>query len=257
MRWNSNYIDRFSNLTSRNLLIAVHDVLATLAAVLGSFILRFSYDAFDARLPLLLQILPPFILFSVVVCFAFNLTTTKWRFISFPDVVNIVRASTVLAIALLVLDYILIAPDVYGSFFFGKITIILYWFLQIFFLSGLRFAYRYFRFTRSLNKARAGDAAPTLLIGLAADAEIFLRGFESGATKQLWPVGILSPSRSDRGQLIRGTPVLGGPDDLKEVVEDFAQRERPIRRLVMAPSAFDPSANPENLFQIEIGRAHV
>ena len=41
-----------------------------------------------------------------------------------------------LAVSLLVLDYILVAPNFYGTFFFGKITIVLYWFLQMFFLGG-------------------------------------------------------------------------------------------------------------------------
>lgn len=236
---------RFSNLTTRNLLIAIHDALATTAAVLASFFLRFSNDSFGDRLPLLLTILPPFIVFSVIICFAFNLTTAKWRFISLPDVFNIVRVATILTVALLILDYIFVAPNVHGSFFFGKVTIILYWFLEVFFLSALRFTYRYFRYTRSRNKARAVDAAPTLVIGVAADAEILLRAFESGAIKQIWPVGILSPSSADRGQLIRRTPVLGSIDDLEDVVNDFARREKPIKRVVMTPSAFAPDVSPD------------
>ena len=59
-----------------------------------------------------MRILPYFLVFSVVVCYLFNLTTTKWRFISLPDALNILRAATVLALALLVLDYILVAPNV-------------------------------------------------------------------------------------------------------------------------------------------------
>ena len=53
-----------------------------------------------------------------------------------------------LTLGALVLDYIFVAPNVHGTFFFGKVTIILYWFLEVFFLSALRFAYRYFRYTR-------------------------------------------------------------------------------------------------------------
>ena len=59
-----------------------------------------------------------------------------------------------MAVSLLVLDYVLVAPNVYGEFFFGKITIVLYWFLQLFFLAGSRVAYRYFRYTRTLVHAR-------------------------------------------------------------------------------------------------------
>ncbi|MCR6737139.1 MAG: SDR family NAD(P)-dependent oxidoreductase [Afipia sp.] len=238
---------RLPRLTWRNLLIAIHDALATVFAVVASFYLRFEGSGFIERLPLLLRILPYFVIFSVIVCYVFRLTTTKWRFISLPDFFNIVKASTVLALMLLVLDYIFIAPNVYGTFFFGKTTIIIYWFLQNFALGGLRVAYRYFRYTRTLSQARGLDAAPTLLVGRAADAEVLLRGIESGAVKRTWPVGVLSPSVSDRGQSIRGIPVLGGIDDLADVVDDFSRRERPIERLVMMPSAFEADASPESV----------
>jgi O-antigen biosynthesis protein WbqV len=238
---------RLSNLTLRNLLIAVHDALATTLAVLASFYLRFEGEAFFDRLPLLLRILPYFVAFSVVVCYLFRLTTTKWRFISLPDALNIFRAATVLTVALLVLDYIFVAPNVKGTFFLGKITIVLYWFLEVFFLSASRFAYRYFRYTRVRRHARGEDASPTLLIGRAADAEILLRGIESGAVKRIWPVGLLSPSRADRGQTIRNIPVLGGIDDLEDVIGDFAGRNKSIARVVMTPSAFEPEAKPESI----------
>jgi FlaA1/EpsC-like NDP-sugar epimerase len=238
---------RLSNLTYRNLLIAFHDALATTLAVFASFYLRFEGESFFDRLPLLLYILPYFIAFSVVVCYACNLTTTKWRFISLPDALNILRAATALTLALLVLDYIFVSPNVSGTFFLGKITIVLYWFLEVFFLSALRFAYRYFRYTRAIHHARTEDASPTLLIGRAADVEVLLRGIESGAVKRLWPVGLLSPSPADRGQLIRNVPVLGGIDDIEDVVRDFARRDKPIARVVMAPSAFEPEAHPESV----------
>ncbi|MGV7214093.1 SDR family NAD(P)-dependent oxidoreductase [Bradyrhizobium sp. UFLA05-112] len=239
---------RLSHLTLRNFLIALHDLLATTAALFVAFYLRFEGgELFFARLPLLLKILPGFLAFSVVVFYVFNLTTTKWRFISLPDALNIIRVATVLTFALLVLDYIFLAPNVHGTFFLGKVTIILYWFLEISFLSALRLTYRYFRYTRVRRHARIEDASPTLLIGRAADAEVLLRGIESGAIKRIWPVGVLSPSSSDRGQLIRNVPVLGGIDDIEDVIGDFAKRNKPIARVVMTPSAFEPEAHPESI----------
>ena len=238
---------RFSHLTLRNYLIAAHDVLATALALFVAFYLRFEGgQGFYDRLPLLLRILPYFLLFGVVVCYVFNLTTTKWRFISLPDALNIVRVATVLTLALVVLDYIFVAPGL-SPFFLGRVTIVLYWFLEISFLSALRFIYRYFRYTRARRHARTDGAAPMLLIGRAADAEVLLRGIESGAVKQLWPVGILSPSRADLGQSIRNIPVLGGIDDLEDVVRDFARKEKSISRVVMTPSAFDPEVHPESI----------
>ncbi|MCX7309443.1 MAG: SDR family NAD(P)-dependent oxidoreductase [Afipia sp.] len=241
------YLRGVLQLTWRNYLIAAYDALATAAAVMMSFYLRFEGNGFLDRLPLLLRILPYFVLFSMVVCYVFKLTVTKWRFISLPDLFNIVKVATVLALALTVLDYIFIAPNVYGTFFFGKTTIVIYWVLEIFALGGARLAYRYFRYSRTLSQARNLHAAPTILVGRAADAEVFLRGVESGAVKRVWPVGILSPSRSDRGQSIRGISVVGGIDDFSDVVADFERREQPIQRLVMMPSAFEADASPESV----------
>src|SRR5262249_49367509 len=149
---------------------------------------------------------------------------SKWRFTSLPDFMNIVRAASVLAITLLVIDYVVVAPNVLGGFFFGKITIALYWFLQIAFLAGTRIAYRYFRYTRTLQHAKAAETMPTLVLGVAADAEVLLRAVESGAVSRIHPVGILSPARSDRAQAIRGIPVLGELDDLDQAVGDLAAR---------------------------------
>src|ERR1700716_2056994 len=102
---------RFSQLTLRNLLIATHDALATAAALLATFYLRFEGDLFYDRLPLLLRILPWFVDFSVVVCYTFRLTTAKWRFISLPDALNILRVAGLLTAALLALDYIFYSPS--------------------------------------------------------------------------------------------------------------------------------------------------
>ena len=163
-------------------------------------------------------VLPGFLLYAAVIYRLFHLYHSKWRFASLPETANILGASTVLALTLVVIDYILVAPNVLGAFFFGKLTIILYWLIQIFLLGGPRIAYRYFRYTRTRRAAKVADASPILVLGRAADAEVLMRAIESGAVKKIWPVGILSPSPADQNQSIRGIAVLGGFDDLEEVI---------------------------------------
>jgi O-antigen biosynthesis protein WbqV len=238
---------RLPTLTSRQLLIVLHDLLATVAAIVVTFTMRFEDARLYEKLDGLKLLLPFFLVFAAVVYFVFGLHRNKWRFTSVPDLYNIFRASTVLAVALLALDYILLAPNVYGTFFFGKITILLYWFLQLFFLGGSRVAYRYFHYARTLQRVKIADATPTLMLGRAADAEVLLRSIESGAVKKIWPVGILSPSPTDRGQSIRGIPVLGDIDDLERVVADLAERGNRVTRLVLSPSALSPEARPESI----------
>ncbi len=232
-------------LTSRQILIVLHDLLATVAAILLTFVMRFEDQRLQAKLAGLEILLPVFLIYAAGVYFVFGLHRNKWRFTSVPDLYNIFRAATVLAASLLALDYVLLSPNIYGTFFFGKITILLYWFLQMFFLGGSRVAYRYWHYARALQRVKIADAAPVLVLGRAADAEVLLRSIESGAVKKIWPVGILSPSAADRGQSVRSIPVLGDVDDLERVVADLASRGNRVTRLVLAPSAFSPEARPE------------
>ncbi len=197
---------RLFSLTRRQVLIVLHDIVATAAAIVATFGVRFDEAQFAQRLPAL-KFLPLFLIYAAAVYFVFNLHRNKWRFTSLPDLTNIVRASTVLALSLLVLDYILLAPNVYGQFFFGKITILLYWFLQMFLLAGSRVAYRYFHYTRAIQRVRVADAAPTLVLGRAADAEVLLRAIESGAVHQhlagRHPVAVAAPIAASRSAASR------------------------------------------------------
>jgi FlaA1/EpsC-like NDP-sugar epimerase len=238
---------RLLNLTPRQILIMLHDLAATAAAILLTFVMRFEGQQYYDRLHGIEIFVPVFLIYATVVYFIFNMHRNKWRFTSVPDLYNIFRAATVLAVSLLALDYVLVAPNVYGQFFFGKITILLYWFLQMFFLGGSRIAYRYFHYARTLQRVKIADATPTLVLGRAADAEVLLRSIENGAVKKIWPVGILSPSFADRGQSIRGIPVLGDIDDLERVVADLATRGTRVTRVVLTPSALSPEARPEVL----------
>ena len=238
---------RLPRLTPRQILIVVHDLVVTAAAIIASFYIRFEAPGLLERLHTLLLVLPGFLVYAAVVYQLFHLYRGKWRFASLPDLSNIFRAVTVLSLSLLVLDYVLVAPNILGTYFFGKITIVLYWFLQMFFLGGPRIAYRYFRYMRSRQHAQVGEQIPTLVLGRAADAEVLLRAIESSAVRKISPVGILSPSPADQGQWMRGVPVLGDLDDLERVVADFAIREHPIARVVFTPSALKSSVKPETV----------
>jgi FlaA1/EpsC-like NDP-sugar epimerase len=233
------------NLTPRTLLILAHDLAATAIAVLASFYIRFEDAGLTVRWDWLVVVLPGFVLYAGFVYSFFQLYKSKWRFASLPDLYNIFRASTVLALSLLVLDYVLVAENLYGTFFFGKITIALYWFLQMFFLGGPRVAYRYFRYVRTRQHVSGAEAMPTVVLGRAADAEVLLRAIESGAVHKIRVLGILSPSVADQGQAIRGVPVLGYFDDLERALADLDERGTRIGRVVLTPSALAPEMKPE------------
>jgi O-antigen biosynthesis protein WbqV len=228
-------------------LVIVHDLVATAVAVVATFFVRFDGYLLDERLRHLPLFLPPFVAFAGLVYWFFQLYRSRWRFASLPDLYNIFRATSVLALTLLVIDYVLVSPQFFGFFFFGKITIALYWLVQMFLLGGPRLAFRYLKYARSRHTLERDANTPTLLLGRGSDIEVMLRAIESGAVKKIQPKGILSYRSDDLGQSMRGVPVLGTFADMDQVVQDFQERGVPIRRLVATPSALAPEAHPDML----------
>ncbi len=76
---------------------------------------------------------------------------------------------------------------------------------------------------------------------------MLLRGIESGAIKAhlagRHAVAVELGSRPAHPQRAG----LGDIDDIEDVIADFAKRNKPIARLVMTPSAFEPDARPESI----------
>ena len=237
----------------RRVLIVVHDLVVTALAMLATLYVRFAdgqNGGLEERYAWLVVILPCYVAYAGVVYWYFHLYMAKWRFASLPDLRNIFRAVSVLAISLLVLDYVLLYPTLFGTFFFGKVTIALYWFLQMFFLGGPRIAYRLFRLSRTQQRIKGADAMPTLIVGRAADAEVLLRAVESGAVKNVLPVGILSPSSADQDHSVRDVPVRGFLPDLESVIVSLGSQGVHVGRLVLTPSALEPELHPETMLML-------
>jgi O-antigen biosynthesis protein WbqV len=88
----------------RRALIVAHDLLMTAVAVVASCYIRFEAVGVEERLDTLFSFLPAFVIYAGVIYFLFHLYEAKWRFASLPDLMNIVRASSVLAVSLLIVD---------------------------------------------------------------------------------------------------------------------------------------------------------
>ena len=70
-------------------LILTHDLLATAAAVVASFFIRFEGAGLAERWRFLTILLPVFVVYSGFVYRFFGLDKAKWRFTSLPELNNI------------------------------------------------------------------------------------------------------------------------------------------------------------------------
>ncbi|PTM40202.1 nucleoside-diphosphate sugar epimerase/dehydratase [Bosea sp. 124] len=229
----------------KKLAVILHDLVVTALAIWLVFVVRFEGWQLDEHLRYLPRFLPFFVAYAGLVYWFFSLYRSKWRFASLPDLSNIVKATSILTLTLLVVDYILVAPNFYGAFYFGKISIALYWLVQVSLLGGPRLAYRYFKFSRTRRNAAREASLPALLLGRGFEVEMVIRAMEAGTMRKLRPAGILSPRADDLGQSIRGVPVLGLLSEIEQIAGDAAERGEGFRRIVATPSALVPEAEPD------------
>jgi FlaA1/EpsC-like NDP-sugar epimerase len=236
----------FPAANAKMLLIVLHDLAMTAAALALALALRFD-DPFLSHRLAYWRLAIPFIAFAGGVYLFFRLYRSKWRFASLPDLLAIAKASSVLALAMLVIDYVVLAQNLYGGYFFGRQAIFIYLVVQMALLGGPRLLYRAWRDGRARSAPARKAAAPALLMGRPSDVEVLLRGIETGAVKGMRPIAILSPRESDVGQALRGVRVRGGFADLQDAVDEAEAKGEPIRRIVMTPAALAPEMQPEKV----------
>jgi FlaA1/EpsC-like NDP-sugar epimerase len=238
----------FIRRNTKKALIILHDLAMTVAALVVSLALRFEDPFLEDRLSYW-RFAIPFVAFAGVVYLIFRLYQSKWRFASLPDLMGIAKASVVLALAILIIDYVVLAQNLYGGYFFGRQAIGIYLIVQMAFLGGPRILYRYWKDSRAKASSGQKDAPPALLLGRPSDVEVVLRAIETGAIRNMRPVGILSPKPDDLGQVIRGVKVLGDLTDLESEIVEAELRGAPVRRIVMTPAALVPEAEPEKVLE--------
>ncbi len=233
--------------TFKRVIIIAHDLVATALALGGCLILRYQFWQLSPRAGEIIAIIPVFVLIAAGVYRIFPLYASKWRFASLPDLFNIFKASSVLALMLLVADYVLVARDLSPWLMFGEKTVAIYWLLQMFLLGGPRLAYRYLKYVQSRRAGERENVQSVLVLGRAAEAEIVLRALETGLRHRFAARGILSPRRSDFGTAIRDVPILGGYGELERVVSESNDGNQPITRIIFAPGEFVQEAESEML----------
>ena len=80
---------RLQKLTPRQVLIVLHDLVGTAAAVVLTFYIRFEDARLYGKLAGLGIFLPGFLIYAAVIYYIFGLHRNKWRFTSVPDLYNI------------------------------------------------------------------------------------------------------------------------------------------------------------------------
>ncbi|WP_042696169.1 nucleoside-diphosphate sugar epimerase/dehydratase [Azospirillum sp. B506] len=216
--------------SARASLVFLHDLVMTGIALVVALYLRVGGSAFGLYFDALTIALPVLIAVSAAVFLLFGLYRGIWRYASIPDLMQVVRAVTVAVLCFVLAMFLLTRAELLPR----SLPPIL-WLVQMLLLGGPRFAYRFLK-DRRFSWAEAVDGVPripVLLLGVGDAAELFIRSLDQPGQSAYRVVGILDDKGRRVGHAVRGVPVLGGPDDLEQVVQTLDRKhERPQRLIV-------------------------
>jgi len=196
------------------LAFALHAALGALVYV-AAFVLRFDGALPPVVRPVLLQTLP-FAIGIRVACYgAFRLHRGLWRFASVHDLLRLLQASTLAALLLGIVVFLLT-----GFEGFPRSVIVLDWLLGILVFGGKRFALRLWRETRQQPTFTAshGDRTRTLIVGAGEAGVIALRELSNGNGRNHAVVGFVDDAPEKQKMIIHGVPVMGMLRDVPDIV---------------------------------------
>ncbi len=169
----------------------------------GSYYLRFEGLIPQAYFQTMIRTLPLVLIIQGLLFLYHDLYRGLWRYVSFADLQNILRATLMSLILLIFLDFFL-------SPYLGSIPRSIYvldWLLVVVLTGGCRFMVRHIR-EKSKSLAENPKARRVMLVGPVAALEPLLREMVSH-DKTFFPVVLVDPDADFRGYRVYDTPIAG------------------------------------------------
>lgn len=205
------------------LLILLDALLVNISIFIGLF-LRFSLDESYLRIPAAdlhrytSSALGITIIF-IVVFYLFKMYSSLWRYASVNELISIFLAVTVATV--LSYGYGLLlgikTPGIVHTM--PRSIYIISWLLIIFFVGGVRFAYRIYWVSYFLNKKGKGAFKNVVVVGAGSAGAKIIKELEKNKELGCYPIGLVDDDKFKQGKYINNIPVLGYTTDIEKVVK--------------------------------------
>lgn len=221
----------------RKFWILVVHVLVIVLSLISAFGLRFDLAVPADYWNAVLQLIPYLIAIKLTVFWAMGLSEGWWRYVSMPDLVQILKAN-------LIASGLFVMYEVFFPFKPGlpRSVIILDFILCFSMMIGLRVLTRIIREQIALRSKGYNSRPKTaLIIGSGAVAQSIVREMRENPKMDKSILGYLDSDAKRVGKVIHGIPVLGTFEDLERVCQ-----QRGIDLVIIAQT----SVNPKELREI-------
>ncbi|HEY5586297.1 MAG TPA: polysaccharide biosynthesis protein, partial [Ruminiclostridium sp.] len=216
-------------------LLLILDLFLINVSLILAYILRFDGSYSNIQSDFLKEI-PHLIVISTVIklvsFFIFKLYSSLWRYAGIYELSNILLASFVSNTFML--GYVFLSQTPVPRSIF-----IITFFIDCFFIGGVRFGYRIFRRVARGDLILIKSTRKIMLIGAGDAGAALINEYRLHPELKCTPVAIIDDSVGKQGKKLNGVPVLGTRDDIVRLAQD-----RQIDEIIIAmPSASSKTIN--------------
>ena len=179
-----------------------------------SYYLRFEGLIPEEQMQTLIRTMPLVLLVQSAFFFYHDLFRGLWRYVSFADLQNILRASLMSMLTLIIFDFFL---ESYLGFI-PRSVFALNCMLLVILSGGARFVVRHFRERYRLQDDES-ITKRVLLVGPVHETEPLVREMIAHSNDYM-PIGIIDPTLAMRGYRVYDVPILGGISHIARAVEE-------------------------------------
>jgi FlaA1/EpsC-like NDP-sugar epimerase len=216
--WNNskflNILERF--LPYRLPFLVLFQMSLMAAAYCCAYFLRFEGLIPQQYYQTMLRSLPAVLLVQGFLFHYHDLFRGLWRYVAFADLQNILRATFISNIALILIEFV-IRP--YTGIIPSSVYV-LNALLVVTFIGGCRFFFRHLRD----QYIPQGQRRRVLMVGPVSSAEPLLREIASHHRDYI-PVALVEPDKTVRGFRVYDVPIVGGLHHIAQTVERFNVQE--------------------------------
>ena len=194
------------------------------AAYLLAFSIFYGSILEEGLSELLLRTLIPIVLIRLGVFWFHDLYQGLWRYASFEDLMNILRAATISSLGFILLGIFYKPLRIPNSLY------VLDWVFCVMLVGGIRFSVRQFR-EKHLPGIRPEQRSPILLVGPVGEVQSLVKELLSDAHSQYAPYGIVDPTRPSNAGVVRVFDLPVWSTD--QALAARAQKKRPLSAIVL------------------------
>ena len=198
----------------RRLFEVLLDLILIPLAYWSSYLLRFEGSAYGENFPIFLKSLPIVVACQLFCFFLLGVYRGIWQYVGMRDVITYVKAITAGSVF-----SVLVNLGIYRFISFSRTVFVIYWMILIALVTASRFSYRLISEVTPKDAIKGGRRA--IIYGAGAGGQLVMQEIERNKNLGLSLVGFIDDDIRKQDRRFLGYPVLGGKDNLNEIVERY------------------------------------